>query len=130
MFRRTWQAAMIGLARSPRAGRFMQGNRAASFLASKYVAGESPAQAVKAAIDALAKDRIRSSLFYLGEYVNSLDLVAENVANKLVAAKALGETDLDVHVSVDPTQIGQSLEPQLARENALRIAEEIRKAAG
>jgi proline dehydrogenase len=91
----------------------MQGNRATSFLANKYVAGQSPAQAVKVAGELLAYG-IRSSLFYLGEYVNSLDLVAENVANILAVAQALGQTDFDVHVSVDPTQIGQSLDPGVA----------------
>ena len=49
MLRRAWQTAMINLARSPIAARFMQGNRAASFLANKYVAGENPARAVKMA---------------------------------------------------------------------------------
>jgi proline dehydrogenase len=62
--------------------------------------------------------------------VNRLDLVSENVANKLAVAQALGQTDFDVHVSVDPTQIGQSLDPGLARDNARRIAEEIRRASG
>ena len=130
MLRRAWQTAMINLARSPIAARFMQGNRAASFLANKYVAGENPARAVKVAGELLSAYGIRSSLFYLGEYVNRLDLVAENVANKLAVAQALAQADIDVHVSVDPTQIGQSLDPGLARDNARRIAEEIRRVSG
>jgi proline dehydrogenase len=130
VIQRAWQSAMIGLARSPAAGRFMQANRAASFLSSKYVAGQTAAQAVKAAQEMLASLDIRSSLFYLGEYVSRVDLVAENVANKLAVARALGEMRLDVHVSVDPTQIGQSIDGGLAHGNALRIAEEIRSAAG
>jgi proline dehydrogenase len=130
MLKRAWQSAMIGLARSPAAGRFMQGNRAASFLASKYVAGETPAQAVKLAEELLSSLNIRGALFYLGEYVSRVDLVAENVANKLAVARALGERGLDVHVSADPTQIGQSIDGGLAHDNALRIAQEIRTAAG
>ena len=130
MLKRAWQSAMIGLARSPAAGRFMQGNRAASFLASKYVAGETPAQAVKLAEELLSSFNIRGALFYLGEYVSSPELVAENVANKLAIARTLGERALDVHVSVDPTQIGQSIDGRLARDNALRIAEQIRTSAG
>jgi len=35
VLRRAWQTAMIGLARSARAKRFMQGSRAGSFLARK-----------------------------------------------------------------------------------------------
>lgn len=130
MLRRAWQTAMINLARSPTAVRFMQGNRATSFLANKYVAGQCPAQAVKVAGEMLSAYGIRSSLFYLGEYVNRLDLVAENVTNKLAVAQALEQTGFDIHVSVDPTQIGQSLDLGLARDNARRIAEEIRKVSG
>jgi len=61
MLKRAWQSAMIGLARSPGAGRFMQTNRATSFLASKYVAGETPAQAVKLAEELLSSRNICGS---------------------------------------------------------------------
>lgn len=130
MLPHAWQSALISLARSPVAGRFMQGSRAASFLASKYVAGPTADQAVKLAEDLLSSLNIRGALFYLGEYVSRVDLVAENVANKLAVARALGERGLDVHVSVDPTQIGQSVDRRLAHDNALRIAEAVRTAAG
>src|SRR6266581_1372864 len=130
MVRRAWQSAMINLARSPVATRFMQHNRATSLLAGKYVAGANPARAVQVAGELLAAHGIRSSLFYLGEYVNRLDLVAENVANKLALVQLLQNTDLDIHVSVDLTQIGQSVDPELARRNALQIAEEIRRVSG
>lgn len=130
MLQRAWQLVMIKLACSPTAVQFMQGSRATSFLADKYVAGHDPAQAMRIVDELWSTHKIRSSLFYLGEYVNHLDLVAENVANKLAIVCALEDTNLDVHVSVDPTQIGQSLDSALARDNALRIAEEIRRAAG
>lgn len=125
MLRRSWQAAMIRLARSPMVVGFMQGNRAMSFLANKYVAGQDPANAVKVAGDLLAVHGTCSSLYYLGEYVNHPDLVVENVANKIAVVQALGHTDFDVHVSVDPTQIGYSIDSALARENAQRISREI-----
>jgi proline dehydrogenase len=106
----------------------MQRNRAASFLAHKFVGGADAAAAVQAATDLLARDGIRSSLYYLGEYVDRADLVEENVAQKLAVIDRLACTSLDMHVSVDPTQIGQSLEPSLARRNALLIAERLRNA--
>jgi proline dehydrogenase len=126
--RRTWQGAMIGLARSPGVTRFMQKNRAASSLARRYVAGVDPADAVKLAHQLLAQDGTRGSLYYLGEYVDRMELVAENVAAKLAVASVLQHTQLDVHVSVDPTQIGQSLDAALMRSNAFRIADAIRAA--
>lgn len=130
MLRRTWQAAMIALARSPRLTRIIQGSRATSFLAGKYVAGNEPSHAVSRASELLSVHGIRSSMFYLGEYVDHLDLVSENVANKLAVTRALQATGFDVHVSIDPTQIGYAIEPALASENALRIAEEIKVASG
>lgn len=72
-----------------------------------------------------AQHQIRSSLFFLGEYVDTPELVDENVAAKLEVAKLLGEAGLDVHVSVDPTQIGYSLDPERARNNAFLIAEAV-----
>jgi proline dehydrogenase len=130
MLRRTWQATMIALARSPRLMRIVQGSRTTSFLAAKYVAGKDPSDAVNRAADLFSAHSIRSSLFYLGEYVGDLDLVSENVSNKLAVARALQSTDFDVHVSIDPTQIGHAIAPALARENARRLAEEIKVACG
>jgi proline dehydrogenase len=123
--RRIWQATMIALARSSRAKRWVQGQRSASSLASCYVAGVSAETAVDRAAAMLREDGLRSSLFYLGEYVDRCELVEENVAAKLLAAELLGRTGLDVHVSVDPTQIGHMLDPALARNNAFKIAEAI-----
>lgn len=73
----------------------------------------------------MRKKQIRASLFYLGEYVDTPELVAQNVAAKIAVATALGDAGLDVHVSVDPTQIGHQLNPAIARQNAFRIAEAI-----
>ena len=41
----------------------------------------------------------------MGEYVNDLDLVGENVQQKLVIASELVLNGLDIHVLADPTQI-------------------------
>lgn len=75
-----------------------------------------------------------ASLFYLGEYVADPRVVEETVVNKIAAARLLGEKGLDVHVSVDPTQIGYSIDRELCRRNAFRIAAAIgavnRRSAG
>ncbi len=94
---------MIAAARSKRLKSLMQGKRATSFLACRYVAGKSVAEAVVRAEALQAEQGIRASLFFMGEYVDSLELVEENVARKLEAAAALSETGLDLHISVDPT---------------------------
>jgi proline dehydrogenase len=129
MIRRAWQQGMIALARSETVKTAIQETRAASALATRYVAGATAQDAVGRAAALRAERSIRGSPFYLGEYVDRAELVAENVAAKLTAAALLGRAGLDVHVSVDPTQIGQSLDPATARHNAFAIAEAVAQAA-
>ncbi len=126
MFRKGWQHTMIALARSDRATRFMQGQRATSRLSRKFVAGESPEAGLRRAQDLLARENLRSSLFYLGEYVEDHDGVRENRDNKLAIADALAGSGLDLHISVDPTQIGLQLDLDLMRRNAVEIARRIK----
>src|SRR5579883_2152143 len=109
--RRLWQRRMIALARSRRAKRWAQGPRAGSALATRFVAGATADSGIAKARDLLAGLGIRSSLFYLGEYVDRRELLRENVEAKLAAAARLGRAGLDVHVSVDPTQIGYLIDP-------------------
>jgi len=127
--RRLWQMAMIKLARSQRVKTWAQSSRAGTALATRYVAGCNAAEGVICATQLLRNKQIHASLFYLGEYVDTPELVAQNVAAKIAVAKALGEAGLDVHVSVDPTQIGHQIDPEMARQNAFRIAEAIASAS-
>jgi len=120
---------MIALARSNTLKAAIQGSHATSALALRYVAGRSPEAAINRAAALFERHQIRSSLFYLGEYVDRLELVEENVAAKLAVAGLLGGAGLDVHVSVDPTQIGFGLDADLARRNARRIAEAVAQSA-
>ncbi len=126
MFARAWQSAMIGLARSQAATRFMQTTRATSRLSRKYVAGNGPEEALARAAALKADAAIDASLFFLGEYVEDARGVAENLDNKLRIADLLAPSQLDLHISVDPTQIGQQIDPDLAEKNALAIARRIR----
>jgi proline dehydrogenase len=127
---RYWQASMIRLAVSARAKRWAQGQRTATALARRFVGGASATDGVECARALLDRDAIRSSLFYLGEYVDTPALVAENVAAKIEVAGQLGRAGLDVHVSVDPTQIGHGLDPAQAARDLLRIGEAVAAAAG
>lgn len=127
--RRLWQMAMIKLARSHRVKTWAQSSRAGTALATRYVAGCNAVEGVACATQLLRTKQIRASLFYLGEYVDTSELVAENVAAKIAISKALGEAGLDVHVSVDPTQIGHQIDPAMARQNAFRIAKAIASAS-
>lgn len=122
MLKRSWQAIMIAMARSTPIKRFMQTSRATSFLSGQYVAGETPADAIARAHELLASDGIKASLFYMGEYVDRLDMVETNITNKLAAVDALHHAHLDIHISLDPTQIGHHIDPAMVAEQAEKIA--------
>jgi len=130
MLRHSWQRSMISLARSARAKHFMQNGRAGSFLASRFVAGKTAEDGLARAVSLKSADGVASSLFYLGEYVDSPTLVEENVTAIATIAKHLGSSGLEVHVSVDPTQIGLRIAADLMRENARHLAGVVADAAG
>ncbi len=125
-----WQSAMIGLARSDRVKRFMQTSRATAGVRQRFIAVGDAAAAVDRATNLRETAGLRASLFWLGEYVDNPALVDETVAAKLKAVGALGEAGLDVHVSVDMTQVGHLLDPALARTHLERIAAAVGAAAG
>ena len=123
-FRKIWQAAMIALARSRSITRLMQSWSSSSRLAKRYVAGASAAAACETAIRMRARS-IRASLFYMGEYLDDEAHVDLNTNHKIEIAQTLAEAALDVHVSVDPTQIGFSIDAKLGTKNAFKIARTI-----
>jgi proline dehydrogenase len=123
--RRVWQSTMIALARSPPMKRWMQGSRATSTIATRYVAGVTADKGVVRASELLKQKGLRSSLFYLGEYVDTPGLVEQNLTAKIEVTGLLQRAGLDIHVSVDPTQIGFLLDRGWAHRNAFAIAEAI-----
>ncbi len=125
--KRIWQACMIGLARSNATKNFMQNSRATSFLRKKYVAGETVAAGAERAVALLEQNGICSSLFFMGEYVEDPTLVAETVQQKQDVAEAIAQRQLDIHISVDPTQIGHVISPQLMQGYAQQLAQKIQR---
>ncbi len=123
--KRIWQSGMIALARSPRVTRWMQGNRAAASIARRFVAGADAAQAMSVARE-LEKAGFKASLYYLGEYVKDPAIVAENGRQKIAVAESLNAAQLQIHVSVDSTQIGYAIEEAAGEALALRIGSRVR----
>ncbi len=121
-----WQKIMIGLATNPRAKQWMQESRKISNLATRFVGGQSVQEAAARAGQLLQKSR-RSSLFYLGEYVREQKEI-EKTLNELEAIiKQLAQGNLDIHISVDPTQIGLMNSEADFRDNAGRLAQLIKE---
>ena len=120
---------MIALARSPRVTRWMQGNRATAALASRFVGGSDVGAAVAAVRD-LERAGFKASLYYLGEYVEDPALAAENGRQKIAAAEALDAAQLQVHISIDPSQIGFAFDDAAGIALAERIGRRIRSLGG
>ncbi len=128
--KRLWQRTMIALARSKRVKDFMQRNPGMTALARRFVAGPDVASAIATAHRLLDGAGIRTSFYYLGEYVDRPELVRENVEQKLAIARALADDELDVHISVDTTQIGLQTDPGQVAPHAQAIGRAILEAAG
>ncbi len=106
----------------------MQGRAPTTALARTFVAGPDLDAAVESC--RRLRDRgLRGSLFYLGEYVADEARIRHTVERKKAAARALAEHGFDVHVSVDPTQIGQLISQEMLTRNAESIARTIAEAA-
>lgn len=119
--RRLWQSTLIRLARRDGLTRFVQAWRATSALAQRYVAGRTAEGAAQRARQLFDEKGLRASLFYLGEYVTDLDVIRHTIDQKMVVSSALAQAELDVHVSVDSTQIGQLIAAEVTRKNAAEI---------
>ncbi|GFM34669.1 proline dehydrogenase family protein [Desulfovibrio subterraneus] len=122
---RYWQRAMIFCARHGGLTAAVHGSSFMTRFSRQFVAAEDCRGAVERMVQLRAEGR-RGSLFYLGEYVESAQEVEATVQALLAGIPLLASSGLDVHVSVDPTQIGSMLSWELCRENAQRLAEAIR----
>lgn len=121
---RCWQQSMIFLARNELMKNFMQDRAVLSDLSMRFVGGRNVQEAAEKA-GALKSQGVASSLFYLGEYVNDPSTISQTVAALKSIAKHLGFAQLDVHISVDPTQIGYLIDAGICRNNAFALAREI-----
>ena len=121
MFKRNWQSFMIYLARSKRMTSYMQSNKSMCDLAKRYVGGLSAADAIQTALK-LKTLGIDSSLFYLGEYVDTQELVEENMSALREITDLLASSDIDMHISIDPTQVGCSINWRDGCQNVKTLA--------
>ena len=115
---------MIALARSGAVTQFMQDLAPTSGLASRFVAGAGIEDAIETA-KLLKLRKLPTSVFFLGEYVSDREKVEINVAGILDAIAAIDGAEVDLHVSVDPSQIGYAIDDEFGEKNITRIAEAI-----
>jgi proline dehydrogenase len=122
-----WQAAMIRLARSARMRDLAQRQPRMSGLASRFVGGADIGAALATAL-ALRSQGISTSLYYLGEYVEDPEVIAATMSQLRAVTEALASEDLDVSVSVDPTQLGLMISEAACEANVRQLAEAVARA--
>ncbi len=115
-----WQGTMIALARSDAITRFMQDHAPTSALSGRFVGGADVAEFLGTA-RRLGGERLSTSAFFLGEYVTDPKKVETNVTGILAAIAEIDGIEVDLHVSVDPSQVGYAIDDELGRANAHRI---------
>lgn len=123
-----WRRVFSRLAGSDRIKTMAQSAGLGRALAHRYCGGADAQAAADAAL-ALRRQGIACSLFHLGEYVRSPLEVEGNVQAKRAAVAALAAAGLDVHVSVDPTQLGLLQSPAVLSHNLKRIGADLAAAA-
>ncbi|MFH1723932.1 MAG: proline dehydrogenase family protein [Elusimicrobiota bacterium] len=97
--------------------------RALTFLAGRFVAGDTAAEAMRA-VRALNERGLKATLDYLGEDCAS-EAQADAAAGEYVQLlRRIAEAGLDCNVSLKLTQFGLNLDAGLARRNLLRVVEE------
>ncbi|MCJ2166309.1 MULTISPECIES: proline dehydrogenase family protein [unclassified Pseudodesulfovibrio] len=119
-----WQKLMIAQARSKAVTRFMQGSSLMTRFARQFVGGADVAGGLACARK-LKSRGVSASLFYLGEYVDDPIEVQATLDALIGVADGLGESGLDVHMSVDPTQVGSMISWEACRKNVFALARSV-----
>ncbi len=99
----------------------MQSHRSASRLAKKYVGGSTIPEVLNTCSELNIKG-FRASLFYMGEYHTDQVVIDKNVSEKKKIVQELQDTHFDIHISVDPTQIGYMVSEKEGSKHANDIA--------
>lgn len=119
---RLWQTAMASLAKSDKVTEAMQSSPLVQRFSSQFVGGTDAEQVLRTARQ-LRERGLRISLFSLGEYLRDADLIEQSVAALQGIIPGLSQAAEDIHLSVDPTQMGASINWSLCERNFHRVAE-------
>lgn len=90
------------------------------FGASRFVAGETLEQAVKA-VKELNRNGLDATIDHLGEFVTNEKEAKEQTDYAIKAIKAIGEEEIHSQLSLKLTSVGLDLSEQLVMENMRRI---------
>ncbi len=100
--------------------------RVLTFLARRFVAGDTIAEAIEA-VRALNREGLKCTLDNLGEEVRTREQAIAACEEYVQLLRRLAEAEADCNVSLKLTQFGLGLDTGLARDNLIRVAQEARK---
>jgi len=118
---RFWQKAMIFLATHQGIKAWIQKTAAATLLARRFVGGENENAVVAKGLELKAQNLL-VSFFHLGEYVTDKTLVDQTLASLKKTMVHARKADLDLHLSIDPTQAGLIQGTGACQQNLTRLA--------
>jgi proline dehydrogenase len=94
--------------------------------ASRFVAGETVADAIRV-VKELNEKCINATLDHLGEHTSTIEEADRATADILAILNEIDRSDVRSNVSIKLTQIGMSLDEEICRQNLARILEQIKK---
>jgi len=113
---------LIYLSQAGWAQRMVTGWSFAWNFASRFIAGETTADAI-AVVKTLNKKGINATLDHLGEHTSSADEAAQSTDEVLAILDAIEESGVRAGVSIKLTQIGMGLDTSVCQGNLRRILE-------
>ncbi|HEY4693304.1 MAG TPA: proline dehydrogenase family protein [Bellilinea sp.] len=122
------RALFISLSKARWAQRLITNWKFAWRLASRFIAGETIQDAMRA-LEQLNAMGIRATLDQLGENTESRAAANQSTADILAALDAIHEAELPANVSIKLSQLGLLLDPELAYANLVTILERARSHA-
>jgi proline dehydrogenase len=94
--------------------------------ASRFVAGESVADAIRA-IRELNEKCINATLDQLGEHTSTIEEAERATEGILILLDEIDKAGVRANVSIKLTQIGMGLDEEICRQNLVRILEQVKK---
>lgn len=117
---------LIYLSKAAWAQKLVTGWSFAWLAASRFVAGETVGDAIRA-IRALNEKCINATLDHLGEHTSTVEEADKATEDILSILDQIDKAGVRANVSIKLTQIGMGLDEEICRHNLVRILEHVRK---
>jgi proline dehydrogenase len=120
------RSLLIYLSKAPWAQKMVTGWSLAWGVASRFVAGETVADAIRV-IRELNESCILATLDQLGEHTSTVEEAEKATEDILFLLDEIEKAGVRANVSIKLTQIGMGLDEEICRQNLVRILEQVRK---